>query len=144
LGCSQFISARRAIQTIPSPTAVNLNNSSHQVLLTLAADTAWLLNQPYNSLCLESILRRYFDLISKRLGANKNRQDRERELLSLLKHYYSSDLLQQLKCPLELPNPKICWLFKLLQQESTCSPVHHLLFIQFLGFTAEEFFLFSH
>ncbi len=136
----EFVSATRAIQTIPSPTAVNLNNSSHQVLLTLATDTAWLLNQPYDSNCLESILKRYFYLISQRFGANKNRLDREMELLSLLKQHYCSDLLQQLKCPLELPNPQICWLFKLLQPESTCSPVHHLLFMQFLGFTAEAFF----
>ncbi|WP_082209907.1 TnsD family Tn7-like transposition protein [Fischerella sp. PCC 9605] len=42
-------------------------------------------------------------------------------------------MLKSLQCSLEISQPHHCWLFKLLRPQSSCHPLHHLLFIQFWG-----------
>ncbi|TFI52628.1 hypothetical protein BLD44_020415 [Mastigocladus laminosus UU774] len=132
----EFVCARNAVTTNCSATPIDSQSYYHQVLLKIATDAAWLLSLPYNFLNLEFIYQRYLYLISQTFPDPTNRAAVNRDLLEMLTIHYSHDLLKSLRCSLEISLPHHCWLFKLLRPQSSCHPLHHLLFIQFWGFTA--------
>ncbi|MBD1834356.1 hypothetical protein H6F61_17050 [Cyanobacteria bacterium FACHB-472] len=86
--------------------------------------------------------------MSQRLLTEPNLASREGKvrvsaLLKAFKSYYSYDLLERLQC---VPNEqdKNNWLFRLVRSPKQARhPLYHLLLIQFLGYTAEEFFQLS-
>lgn len=139
--CYEFVSAHRGTKAI-APTFVNLTASKHSILLQIARDAAWLLQYPDSSRCLESTHSRYEYLIASRFqvdGLGKDPKNILDRLLTLIVQYYSDELLKQLHCSLESHNSRN-WLKRLLMSFELCHPLHHLLLIQFLGITVEEFF----
>jgi|SRR5579883_443491 len=139
----EFVCARNTLFTNCSPVPIDSQSYSHQVLLNIANDAAWLLLKPHDFLNLDFIYQRYLFLISQTFPTRTNCAAINRDLLEMLTAHYSADLLQLLQCPLDISRPERCWLFKLLRPQSSCHPLHHLLFIQFWGFTLEQFCHFS-
>ncbi|MBW4522818.1 MAG: TnsD family transposase [Scytolyngbya sp. HA4215-MV1] len=124
------------------PRLLDSSNSNHHVLLKIAQDAAWLLEQ--RSLVPGfSILRKcYLSLLTERGLAYENSRVHVSKLLSAFKNYYSFDLLKQLQCEVDEQKPST-WLARLHKDfglNKTNHPLRHLLLIQFLGHTAEEFF----
>src|SRR6267142_4115778 len=116
------------------------NNSSHRILLKIASDASWLL-QWRGPTPDSSILRnRYFNaLLKMKLACHAGRIRFSRLQNAFLK-LYSAAFLAQIGCSIAERNS---WLGRLL---NTCkvdvvqAPLCHLLLINFLGYTAEEFF----
>jgi len=137
-----FVTLRQALdklsanRTIPRP----LSNAGHldTILLKLAGSTASLLQTRVQS-DPELIRRRYANLLfgyglSTFAGVVK-----QTKLATKFRDYYPSDLLERLGCELKGTNHH--WLSRLSQGgESAHHYLHHLLLINFLGSTPEDFF----
>jgi hypothetical protein len=135
----ELISANQAIEKT-SPRLLNSADPYHNVLLRIAQDAAWLLRQRKLVPGLESIRARYLWLLTDRNLASREGKVRVTALLEAFKRYYPYDLLERLQC---VPNEqdKNNWLFRLVRSPKQAQhPLYHLLLIQFLGYTAEEFF----
>jgi hypothetical protein len=108
--------------------------------LKIAQDAAWLLKQRELVPGLEFIRERYLWLLTERNLASREGKVRVTALLEAFKSYYPYDLLKRLQC---VPNEQDHnnWLFRLVRSPKQARhPLYHLLLIQFLGYTAEEFF----
>lgn len=116
-----------------------LDNADHQVLLQIARDAAWLLEQPYTTFCLEWVEQQYHCLLSEHFPAIQERIRLFEVVSESVSSFYSPELLQQLQCPLEGQRARDTWLFNLLFPKGLRSPLHHLLLIQFLGVTVQQF-----
>jgi hypothetical protein len=135
----ELISANQAIEKI-FPRLLNPSDPSHKVLLTIAQDAAWLLCQHGLVPGLESIRNRYLWLLTERNLASREGKVRVGALLEAFKLYYPYDLLERLQCVPNEQDPNN-WLFRLVRSPKQARhPLYHLLLIQFLGYTAEEFF----
>ncbi|MBD2086960.1 TnsD family transposase [Trichocoleus sp. ST-U3] len=135
----ELISANQAIEKTSSR-LLNPSDPCHNVLLRIAQDVAWLLKQRELVPGLESIRDRYLWLLTERNLASRGGKVRVSALLEAFKSYYFYDLLERLQC---VPNEqdKNNWLFRLVRSPRQARhPLYHLLLIQFLGYTAEEFF----
>jgi TniQ/Tn7-like transposition protein D len=135
----EFVSAAREMPiTVAMPLA--FDNADHQVLLRIAQDAAWLLEQPYTAFCLEWTEQQYHRLLCEQYPAIQERICLYEVLVELVSAYYSPDLLQHLQCPIKGLRARDTWLFRLLFLKELRSPLHHLLLIQFLGLTVQQFF----
>lgn len=135
----ELISADKAIEKTSSR-LLNPSDPCHNALLRIAQDAAWLLKQRNLVPGLESIRDRYLWLLTERNLASREGKVRVGALLEAFKLYYPYDLLERLQC---VPNEqdKNNWLFRLVRSPKQARhPLYHLLLIQFLGYTAEEFF----
>jgi hypothetical protein len=135
-----LISAEQGVSKT-SPRLLNLSNSNHQVLLEIAQDATWLLKQRSLVPGFRALRDCYLSLLTE-IGLAYENRVYVSQLLSAFKSYYSSDLLKQLQCEVDEQKPSI-WLARLHKDfglNKTNHPLRHLLLIQFLGYTAEEFF----
>ncbi|MBD1932268.1 MULTISPECIES: TnsD family Tn7-like transposition protein [Cyanophyceae] len=135
----ELISANQAIEKTSSR-LLNPSDPCQKVLLRIAQDAAWLLKQRELVPGLEFIRARYLWLLTEPNLASREGKVRVSALLKAFKSYYSYDLLERLQC---VPNEqdKNNWLFRLVRSPKQARhPLYHLLLIQFLGYTAEEFF----
>jgi len=138
----EFISAKKAIQPV-APRPLDILNSSHQSLLRIAQDVTWLLNQSNFVPGLESIRDRYIKLLIERGLATYTGQVHIKKLTQALNDYYSPELLKLLQCEIK-EGDNNAWFLRLVRSpKHSCHPLYHLLFIQFLGYTVEEFFQLS-
>lgn len=134
----EFVSAARdSPVTVAIP--LSLDDADHQVLLQIAQDAVWLLEQPYTAFCFEWTEQQYHSLLSEQYPAFQERSRLYEVLVESVSAYYSPALLQHLHCPLEGLRARDTWLFRLLFFEGLRSPLHHLLLIQFLGRTVQQF-----
>lgn len=116
-------------------------NPAHQILLKLSQDVQWLLNFELE-FQFESLFDRYIQFLIQLSLANKSGTIQLKLLLKKFRNYYPQEVLKLLDCQIDdkIDEP---WLFLLvpdLKQHKVHSLVYHLLLIQFLGKTAEEFF----
>jgi hypothetical protein len=118
--------------------SLNPKNRDHQALLYLARDTAWLLNSRVEILDQDELRRRYLRLLLDRGLATYGGTVRHRLLNVRFLNHYSPTLLERLGCELD---SRCHWLRHLINDWSRARhPLHHLLLMQFLGCSAEEFF----
>jgi hypothetical protein len=139
-GNSSYISAETRVDAKP-PRSLNPMDPSHQKYLRLAGDASWLLRQK-NLLCEPQDLRkRYLNhLADCGLATLNGQMVRLLELHDEFMQFYPRDLFEQLQCELD-ETMEINWLVRLVRNVSSASaPIYHLLLIQFLGLTAQEFF----
>lgn len=120
---------------------IELTNPAHQILLKVSQDVQWLLNFELE-LKFESLFDRYIQFLIQQDLANKGGTIQLKLLLKKFLNYYPQEVLKLLNCQIDekIDNP---WLFLIvpdLKQNKVHSLVYHLLLIQFLGKTAEEFF----
>jgi hypothetical protein len=140
-GRESSASFQTAEEFIPplEPRYIDPNSKDHQILLKIAKDAEWLLSQ--KDLCLETgeLQKRYFNLLLKKGFAYYNDRVRHNKLVKACNEYFSPELFKQVGRISERDN----WLTILVEphkQEVVFHPVRHLLLMNFLGLTAEEFF----
>lgn len=115
-------------------------NSGHTILVKLASDLEWLLNQPNISSEPDVTLNRYLRLLFENNFATHHGVVRTQKLERAFLEFYSPDLLLALCCEL---NRKSTWLRRIVQEprrESTQPVIHHLLLMNFLGCPIDRFF----
>lgn len=90
----------------------------------------------------EALYNRYLRILHDRGLAIFSGNIRVNELLEQFRDFYSADLLKVLHCEFSGSNHrKTNWLLKLVRQpRNSHHPLYHLLLMQFLGYTPEEFF----
>jgi hypothetical protein len=112
----------------------------HQILLALARDADFLLQSNHLSEEPAFLHQRYRKLLSERdLATYRGRVDISL-LLQQFRNCYPPHLLQLLHCELD-EQVQFTWLHRLVRsRKSAQHPLHHLLLIHFLGYTAEDFF----
>jgi hypothetical protein len=136
-----FISAEQATSEVPA-CRINAWYQDHQVLLKIARDAAWLLGHLSSGTSLKSLHSRYLNLLIERELATYTYSIHVKKLLKKFNSYYSPDLLKLLHCELRgSDTEKSNWLLRLARgSKHAMHPLYHLLLMQFLGCTAEEFF----
>jgi hypothetical protein len=120
---------------------VDTENQDHAVLLQLTRDAEWLLENPSAGTSLEVLHSRYLRLLIERGLATCTGSVHVNKLLDEFSSYYSPALLRLLNCELRGSDiEKSNWLLRLARPPKHAQhPLYHLLFIQFLGCTVEEF-----
>lgn len=137
----KFITADKAARATP-PRRIDSSDSDHQVLLQIARDAAWLLKQLGTGAKLSALYNRYLNLLVDRGLATYTGSIHVRALLGEFTRHYSPALLQLLHCKFTgSDHTKTNWLLRLVRPPKHAQhPLYHLLLIQFLGCSAEEFF----
>lgn len=137
----QFIAADEAVKALPQR-PINPSDCDHQALLQVARDVAWLLEHPISGSELSELHGRYLRLLAERRLATYTGRIHIPKLLGEFTRHYSPTLLQLLHCTFTgSDQTKTNWLLKLVRPPKHAQhPLYHLLLIQFLGCTAEEFF----
>ncbi len=127
----KFCSAEQSIGNVPERLAPTPPCTAQ---IQLARNAQWLLNQ---SVSVEGgdIQRRYLALLTDRGLVTATGKVRYAKLKEAILDYYPSGLLEDLGCG--LMGPKENWLANWTVMQH---PLHHLLLMQFLCNSAEEFF----
>lgn len=115
---------------------LDLSKHTDAVLLNLTRDSLWLLKKASLGTELESILNKYMSILAQRGLVSPSGRVYAEQLLEAFKNHYPSDVLSKCHSP-----AKGSWILSLLKpSRAVQSPIRHLLLINFLGLTAEEFF----
>jgi len=116
------------------------SDRSHEFHLAIARDVRWLLDQ--RGLCEEpaALGRRYLNLLYDRGLATSDDLVLWRELRGEIESHYGSGFLASINWWLEGQVRPFRNLFKGGRQHAY-HPVHHLLFIHYLGCSAQDFFM---
>jgi hypothetical protein len=137
---ARLISAERSVHQI-SPRSLDLADIHEQILLKLARDASWLLNQRLPAPGIRVIRKRYYNVLLEQGYAYYNGRIRTTKLVEDFIKHYSQEFLEKIQCPIS--NLNQCWLLRLLHPHrgaAVQNPLRHLLLMTFLGYTAEEFF----
>jgi hypothetical protein len=136
-----FAAAEDALSRSPIR-CIEITKRSHQVLLRIASDSSWLLENVSGESNLNGIYKRYIRLLIYRGLATYTGSIHVTELLDEFRRFYSPTLLKSLHCEFTGADQfKTNWLLRLVRPPRHAShPLYHLLLMQFLGCTAEEFF----
>ena len=136
----EFLAAEQAIKMV-LPRPIDLLEPVHKILFNIARDIKWLLNDCYFVPGLEDLYQKYLSLVKKSPElVTYTGRIRVQELLRLLKNHYPAKVLELLQCPLD-EQIRDNWLAQLVRfPRRVHHPLRHLLLIQFLGYSAQEFF----
>jgi hypothetical protein len=136
----ELICAENAVKVV-QPNHLDLSNSCHEALLKIARDAIWLLSQSSLILEFSFVKNRYLYLLKRRGLANYTGIVRVKELLEAFRNYYPGDFLKLLNCEID-EQKQTNWLVALVRPSVKWMqpPLYHLLLIQFLEYTAEQFF----
>jgi hypothetical protein len=119
-----------------------LSDRFHQVSLKIAHNTAWLIRQT-DLVPGYAVLRDYYHYLLANHGlASYTGRVQVKKLKKAFNNYYSPNFLKLLQCEVD-EDKGSNWLSCLVKDLSISQahhPLRHLLLIQFLGYTAEEFF----
>lgn len=134
----KFISAEKALRD-KTLVAIDVGNIDHQILVELARNVEWILNQKALSESFASLRNRYLNILIQSDLALYTGTVRLRKLENRFKEFYPQNLLKLLNCPLDEYKNET-WLARLFRNKGRVQhPLHHLLLMQFLGYTAQEF-----
>jgi hypothetical protein len=136
----EFISADSVIPLSIQGTPV-ASASDQEILVKIALDAFWLLNQQNLRLQLDFIHNQYEMLLARHNFASyRGKIHNHSKLTMAFKSYYSSSLLKRLHCELN-EERRENWLIRFLRKPPHARrPIQHLLLMQFLGHSAEAFF----
>jgi Tn7-like transposition protein D/TniQ len=138
---NKFVSAESAI----APTKarpLDPSNRNHQILLRIARDVAWLLEQPDLVSDYSVLHKRYISLLGNTKFGTFNGWVRGPKIVQAFEDYYSVELLSFLHYGID-KSRHTSWattFIKDLKRNHFHHPLQHLLWIQMLGHTAESFF----
>lgn len=135
----QVLPAEHAVQ-VTSPQALDPSNATHQALLQVACDTTWLLAQHNLAVEPQELQKRYRYLLFERGLASYAGAIHLQKLEEQFQEHFSPELFALLFSCLDALEPRK-WLYSLFHA-SRCGhpPIHHLLLMRFLGYSAERFF----
>ncbi|MBW4662367.1 MAG: TnsD family transposase [Drouetiella hepatica Uher 2000/2452] len=137
----EFVAAEQGIQ-LPKTLPLAVIQPHHKILLKIAQDAAWLLKQTISPSGLDVLLKRYHQLLTERELATSSGRVRVSQLLNEFCHFYSNNFLQSLQCEINAESQHN-WLFRLIRSpKGSQHPLHHLLLMRFLKYSAESFFQF--
>jgi hypothetical protein len=133
-----FVTAEQVV-SVQATHVLDPSNKDHQVLLRIAVDAAWLLGKEGLSVESENSHReRYVELLFHEGLSTYPGTVSTGLLIQRLKEFYTPALLMRLECLIEA---KYNWVHRLVHNTRGAQhPLQHLLLMQFLGITAEEFF----
>ncbi len=135
-----FVTAEHMVHHA-SPRATDDANPWHRAFLQIAEDAAWLLGQQGLTDSPPVHRERYISLLFDRGVSSYNGRVNTHQLVSSLTSHYSTEFLMHLGCGTEKNHN---WIQRLVQNTKRAQhPLQHLLLIQFLGLTAEQFFCLS-
>jgi hypothetical protein len=135
----EFITAEQGIK-LPKSQSYTLKYSDHNILLKIAQNAIWLLEEHISPPGLTILLKRYRELLAERDLATYSGRVRVSKLLEEFKRFYPDELLQRLQCEIDTESEH-SWLLRLVRSpKGSQHPLRHLLLIQFLGHNAESFF----
>jgi len=137
----ELIAAQNILPSGLLPRELSVDSKNSQALLQIAQNAAWLLSQPQLILPSSELRQRYLKRLFELELATYRGYVYARQLLVAFINFYSLDFLDSLDCSIDL-NSSHHWLFRLTRfsVNKIQSPLHHLLLIHFLGYTAAEFF----
>lgn len=118
------------------------SNRCHQILLKIALDVSCLLEHPSSGADLKAHYNRYFRLLTERGLASYTGNLHVSKLLEEFKSFYPPSLLRLLHCEfIGSDQTKTNWLLRLVRHPKNAHhPLYHLLLMQFLGCTVEDYF----
>jgi DNA-binding CsgD family transcriptional regulator len=121
---------------------IDSDDPAHAILLAMARDAEWLLNHPGSHAEPDALRNRYLRLMIDRKLATYSGSIRVLKLLKVFKDHFPAPLLKLLNCELAGRDKlKENWLLRLVRRPRHVQhPLHHLLLINLLGSTAEQFF----
>lgn len=135
-----LVSANQAIRPVPA-NHLDLSNPYQASLLKIAQDALWLFNRSKPVADLRAIRKSYRFLLYKKGLANYKGTILVGELLQSLLTNFPAALLKRLNCEVHANR---CWVMRLVTESpGTMHPVQYVLLMQFLGYTAEDFFALS-
>ncbi len=136
----EFISANRVVRTT-KPRPLSFTEPAHQILVNIARDVATLLEQRNLTLSPGELRNRYLYLLAKQGLATYRGHIYAKALMSAFGDFYPTQILQSLDCSLDSTSYQN-WLFCIIRSplSQAENPLHHLLLIHFLGYTADDFF----
>ncbi|PSB22806.1 hypothetical protein C7B76_02515 [filamentous cyanobacterium CCP2] len=140
---SYYFVAENEIQIVPAR-PIDLSNRKHIILLNIAQDISWLLNQENLAPGLNFLSQNYRRLLAEKgFAISSGRRIRNMtELVNCFEKFYGRELLQQLGCEIR-EGILESWLDRILQigtSQKSLNPLYHLLLIRFLGYSAKDFF----
>lgn len=137
----EFVSANRNMRYC-SPRPFNTFDPRYRTLLNIACNTNWLLRQRNLKSSLTALHNRYLFLLMQQGFASFSGRIYANKLLGTFTKYYAPDFLGSLHCSLkEKEDKKDNWLLRLMRNKKNAQhPLRHLLMMDFLGCTADEFF----
>jgi Tn7-like transposition protein D/TniQ protein len=117
---------------------LDTQSRDHQAHLRIARDVDWLLNHHLEPNRLDELKGRYLGALVNRHLATPTGIIRMRRLQAQFLDFHSTQFLNELRCGLDCETN---WLVRMVQSgRHTQHPIHHLVLIHFLGFSAAEFF----
>ncbi|KAM3109119.1 TnsD family Tn7-like transposition protein [Phormidesmis sp. 146-33] len=139
-----FISAREAVDNRPVR-ALDLSNLSHQVLLKIAQEADWLLNQPCLTFEPSDLSEKYLILLTASRFTSINGVVSTSDFQKCFLEFYPSEVLQLLQChPAEKGrSPWLGMILTDLKRNKMHHPLRHLLICQFLSCKLDDFFKIS-
>ncbi|MFN6461027.1 MAG: TnsD family Tn7-like transposition protein [Nostoc sp. DedVER02] len=120
-----FISAEQAIEKT-SPRPLNISNLHDQILLKIAEDAAWLLNQKCLVANLQLLYERYRFLLGSQGLTSPSGKLRGSEFIKAFENYYSPELLELFYSEVNKPT-KRQWPISWLATSNQISREHPLL-----------------
>ncbi len=150
---AEFRTATEAINTVAIH-SLDSSNPSHKILLRVAEDTAWLLNNASRSLEEDCLSNCYINLLANQGYIDNGKLNRVVWLKDYLQQYSRLEPLNQLQFKkygyrTEYPEEKkrllraelgFHLLDRFLLSPSQNHPLRHLLMIHFLGYKLNDFF----
>jgi hypothetical protein len=132
-----YFAAEQAIYAA-RPRFLDVSSQTDAVLLNLAHSSLWLLEHPSFSTDLQSIQNKYMSILAQRGLVSPSGRVYAERLLEAFNNHYPSDVLLQCHSQISI---KRAWILSILKPgRAVQSPIRHILFINFLGLTVEEFF----
>ena len=120
-----------------SPHRILPKSSVNGILLRVARDVEWMLSQRSSSFGAKVLKENYLRLLKEQGLISHKVRLRPDKLIDAFSKHFPEEILELYDCK---PTGSDSWLLSLLRYEEIAqNPVRHLLLIQFLGYTAEEF-----
>lgn len=137
----RYVSAAH-LSSFATPKCLDSTDCTHQALLRIARDVQWLLAQRELAVDFDSLHICYVDVLAEQNLTHYNSSVKLSKLHEEFQTFYPSQLLSLLQCQINKQKTSN-WLSNFLpylNRGISSHPLRHLLFIQFLGLTAESFF----
>jgi hypothetical protein len=137
----RLFTADASIRMVPA-LAIDFDDPAHTILLAVARDAEWLLNHPGSYPEPDALRNRYLRLMIDRKLATYSGSIRVLKLLKAFEDHFPAPVIELLNCELAGSDKlKENWLLRLVRRPKHVQhPLHHLLLINLLGSTAEQFF----
>jgi hypothetical protein len=137
----KIISLNTYLSSVNGEETVQYTGIHYQSLINIAQSTQWLLQQSKFIFENEPMIGRYRNLLWQKGYASYHGLIYVEKLMRDLKSHYSDEFLQSLGCQIdEQVRNWVSILFQNVTRNRYKSPLQHLLIMEFLGITAEEFF----